>query len=293
MSVLNRTVTRWPLHSTRPGVTAAIIGMTLAVALTCCPLTMAAAADLYRAQTVVTGQGEANRGIGFASCLEDVLIKVSGALKLAGDARLAAYQSRAGDFVKSYSYHDQMSGTPTRDEQGTRDRPYDLIVDFDERKIDDVLDALGLKPWLSHRPVLAVLVEMEQGARRYVVTSDARQSDLQRNSLLAAAAKRGMAVVLPDAAALAKANIDGAKLMAMPPATLSAYATQFGADVTLAGRLVWSDTELGWATEWQIDWRSRPHRWRLRGITFDEAFRRGIGGAAQVLSDNGDPGSQQ
>jgi hypothetical protein len=28
---------------------------------------------------VVTGQGEANRLIGFASCMEDVLIKVSGA----------------------------------------------------------------------------------------------------------------------------------------------------------------------------------------------------------------------
>ena len=94
----------------------------------------AAADDLYRAQTTVTGQGEANRIIGFAACLEDVLIKVSGAEKLAGDPRLAEYKSRAGDFVKAYSYHDQMSGTPTRDEQGTRDRPYDLIVDFDERK---------------------------------------------------------------------------------------------------------------------------------------------------------------
>jgi hypothetical protein len=27
----------------------------------------------------------------------------------------------------------------------------------------------------------------------------------------------------------------------------------------------------------------------LRGFTFDETFRRGIGGAAQILSGNGDP----
>src|SRR5882724_10129869 len=128
-------------------------------ALTYCIGTLAAAADdLYRAQAVVRGQGEAHRLIGFAACLEDVLIKVSGALKLAGDPRLAAYKSRAGDFVTAHSYHDQMSGTPTRDEQGTRDRPYDLIVDFDEKKIDDLLKALGLTPWLSHRPVLAVFV---------------------------------------------------------------------------------------------------------------------------------------
>src|SRR6516225_12311232 len=116
--------------------------------LTCGTGAIANAEDnLYRAQTIVTGQGEANRVIGFAACLEDVLIKVSGAVKLAGDPRLKTYQSRAGDFVKSYGYHNQMSGTPIRDEQGTRDRPYDLMVEFDAKKIDDLLGTIGLTPW--------------------------------------------------------------------------------------------------------------------------------------------------
>ncbi len=66
------------------GAISAIVRILLASALAWCSGTMAAAgADLYRAQAVVTGQGEANRIIGFASCLEDVLIKVSGAQKLA------------------------------------------------------------------------------------------------------------------------------------------------------------------------------------------------------------------
>jgi len=118
--------------------------------------TLAAAADsLYRVAAIVTGQGDANRIIGFAACFQDVLIKVSGALKLEGDPRLSAYKSNSADFVSSYSYHDQMSGTPKRDEQGTRDRPYDLIVDFDDRKINDVLNSLGVKPWLSRRGLKA------------------------------------------------------------------------------------------------------------------------------------------
>jgi len=275
--------------TTRSGV-AAVIRMSFAIVLTWCLGTMAAAAaELYRAQTIVTGQGEPNRSIGFASCLEDVLVKVSGALKLAGDPRLAAYKSRAADFVTSFSYHDQMSGLPKGDEQGTRDRPYDLSADFDAGKIDNLLEMLGLKPWLSPRPVLAVFVEMEQGARRYIVTSDARQSDLQRDSLRAAAAKRGMAIVLPDVAAWTRTNSDGAVLTAVPPATLAAGATALGGEVILVGRLVWVEAELGWATEWRIDWQGRSHRWQRRGITFDDAFRQGLGGAAQVLSGNGDP----
>jgi len=141
------------IHSTKPqrgliwfGAARAIVGIFLAAALACCTAIPATAAeDLYRAQTVVTGQGEANRVIGFASCMEDVLIKVSGAERLAGDRRLTAYKSKAKDFVTAFDYRDQFSGKPKRDEQGTRDRPFDLTVDFDKEKIDGVLKALGLR----------------------------------------------------------------------------------------------------------------------------------------------------
>ena len=248
-----------------------------------------AAVDLYRAQAIVTGQGEANRIIGFASCLEDVLIKVSGAQKLEGERRLAAYKSNARDFVRAFSYHDQMSGTPTRDEQGTRDRPYDLTADFDETKIDDLLKALHIKPWPSHRPVLAVFVEMQQGLKSYMVTADADRAAIQRESLLAAAARRGMTVVLPSAAALAESSIHGAAFGTTTSSKFGSVAARQGGEVALIGRLVWDDRELGWATQWRIDWQNRTHRWRIRGVTFDEAFRRAIGGAAQILSGNGDP----
>jgi uncharacterized protein len=279
------------LHMTkrRPvlGAARAFIRIVFASALTWCAGAMATAgADLYRAQAIVTGQGEANRIIGFASCLEDVLVKVSGAQKLAGDRRLAAYKSNAKSFVRAFSYHDQMSGKPHRDEQGTRDRPYDLTVDFDEGKIGDILKALTIKPWLSHRPRLAVFVEMKQGPKSYIVTSDGTQSDLQRDALLAAADRRGMDIVLPSAAALTKSNLNGAELKTAPSSTLASVAAEQGGEVALVGRLVWDDRELGWATQWRMDWRGRTHRWHVGGVTFDEAFRRGIGGAAQVLSGN-------
>jgi len=253
---------------------------------------MAAGAELYRAQTIVTGQGEANRIVGFASCLEDVLIKVSGAQKLAGDGRLAAHKSNAKSFVKAFSYHDQFAGKPHRDEQGTRDRPYDLTVDFDDKKVDDILKQIGLKPWLPPRPRLAVFAEMKNGPKNFVVTADGTQSDLQRDALLAAADRRGMDIVLPSTAALAKSNLSGAELKAVPSSVLTSLAADQGGEVALVGQLVWDDRKFGWATQWQIDWRGRTYRWQVHGGTFDEAFRRGIGGAAQVLSGNGDPGGR-
>jgi hypothetical protein len=288
MSNLQRTRRRSLLRGR--GADRVFAGVFLAALLTWCAVAMAAAGtDLYRTKVTVTGQGEANRIVGFAAALEDVLIKASGAQKLSGDRRLAAYKTKAKDYVRAFSYRDQFFGKPIRDEQGTRDRPFDLTVEFDERRIDGLLKALGLKPWLSHRPRLAVFVEMEQGAKNYVVTTHGIRSDLQRDALLAAADKRGMDIVLPSAAALAKSNITGAELRAPSFPALAPVAAELGGEVVLVGRLVWDDRELGWATQWQMDWRGQPHRWQIRGVTFDETFRRGIGGAAQILSGNGDP----
>ena len=134
--------------------------------------------DLYRAKVTVTGQGEANRMVGFAACLEDVSSRypVHRNSVVTGDwpptNRRQKISSRHSAIAIS------SSGKPIRDEQGTRDRPYDLTVEFEEGKIDDILKAFGLKPWLSHRPRLAVFVEMEQAARSYIVTADGIQSDL-------------------------------------------------------------------------------------------------------------------
>lgn len=243
-----------------------------------------AAADLYRAQTIVTGQGEANRIIGFASCLEDVLVKVSGRLGLAGDPRLGAHKAAAAELVRGFSYRDEKGGKPKNDEQGTRDRSFFLTADFDEAAINGILAALGVAPWLSRRPVLGVFVEMQQGSRRYLVAADSGQTDLQGAALLAAATKRGMPIVLPDVATLAQVGANDLALAAIAPAKLAQAAARRGGEVLLIAHLAWDDQELRWIADWQLDWNGKPHRWRLSAVTFDEAFRQGIGGAAQVIA---------
>ncbi|MGJ4947144.1 DUF2066 domain-containing protein [Bradyrhizobium sp. HKCCYLS20291] len=252
-----------------------------------CNAAKAVADDLYRAQTVVTGQGEDNRRVGFAACLEDVLIKVSGAFQLSADPRLAPLKARAADFVTGFDYHDQMSGKPKQDEQGTRDRPYDLTVSFDRARIDDLLKTLGVAPWLAPRPAVAVVVVMTSGSRSFLVESDARQSDLQRDALRAAAAKRGLDIVLPASSAIAQADLGELGPLDRAPASL--FEMLPGAEAKLFGHLTWNDDELGWRAQWQLESEGQQHRWQQGGGTFDEAFRRSLGGVAQILSGNGAP----
>jgi hypothetical protein len=241
-------------------------------------------AELYRAQTIVTGQGEANRITGFASCLEDVVIKLSGMLRLAGDPRLDPYKADAAKLVRDFSYRDEKGGKPKNDEQGTRDRSFVLTAEFDEARINGILAKLGVTPWLARRPVLGVIVEMQPGARRYVVASDSKETEPQRAALLAAAAKRGMRIVLPDAAALSGVGANERALADIAPEKLAELAAARGGEVLLTARLVWDDQALQWSAGWQLDWQGKQQQWQLAAVTFDEAFRQGIGGAAQILA---------
>jgi len=261
-----------------------LLALAVAMLLAVAPAAAQPAPELYRAQTIVTGTGEANRIIGFASCLEDVLIKVSGALRLAGDGRLDAYKANAARMVRAFSYRDEKGGKPKNDEQGTRDRSFVLTAEFDEAAINGVLATLGEKSWLSRRPVLGVFVEMQPGARRYVVADDSKATDLQRAALLAAAAKRGMSIVLPDAATLAEVGANDMALGGIAHARLAEAAAGRGGETVLTARLVWDDRALQWAADWQLDWRGKPQQWRLSAVTFDEAFRQGIGAAAQIIA---------
>jgi uncharacterized protein len=255
-----------------------------AMLLACLATPALAEESLYRAQTIVTGTLEPNRLIGFAVCLEDALIKVSGQLRLAGDPRLAPYRQQAARFVRDFSYRDEKGGKPKNDEQGTRDRSFVLTAEFDEAAVNAILAKLGAKPWLSHRPVLAVFAELNPGARRLVVSADAGDTDLQRAALIAAADKRGMQIVLPAAADLAGLGANDIALVSIPPARLAAAAARQGGELVLTARLVWDEQSLQWKSEWQLDGAGEGRRWRGSAVTYDEAFRQGLGAAAQIIS---------
>jgi uncharacterized protein len=283
---------RGSLHemSTASRAVAVILRLAALVMLGCGAAGAGNVDDLYRAQTIVTGQGEESRRLGFAACLEQVLVKVSGDPRLRGDPGVAALAGEAGTFVTEFAFHDRMAGIPVHDEQGTRDRPYDLTVGFDQAKIDAALRSLGREPWsAASRPHLAVFLGVRIGTASYVLASDGERGRDQREALVAAAARFGMPMALPDQAALAEAGLSYPKLARADPSGLDAAVRAIGSDLALAGDLLWSEEALGWIASWRLDARGKTYRWQIRGVSFDDAFRNAIAGAAQILSGHGQP----
>jgi hypothetical protein len=215
--------------------------------------------DLYQGQAIVTGIFEPERTRGLRQVLLDVLVKVSAEPRLIDDPRVQPLLDRAKDFVASYDYEDRMKGTPVRDEQGTRDRPHDLRIAFDRSKIDAALAELGLKPWSIERPPLTALVTVEYPATKYVLTTKSDQGFGQKQALAAAATRRGLVVILPEADNVTESTI-------------------------LKGALHWQPVTASWHAEWTLMTPQKTRSWSIDSPSFDEAFRNGVGEAAATLA---------
>lgn len=267
---------------------AACVGVTIAVL----SVTSAQAADaekLYTAMAIVTGTGEENRQIGFRLAIEDVIVRVSGDPSLVTSGAAKGMIDAAGDYVDSFSYRDRLEGIPIHDEQGTHDRPHDLTVNFHPDKIDAELIDLGRQPWLAERPHLAVVLGVKNATLNFVLSGDGEQGFYMRDSLAAASEKIAVPIALPSMAAIAEAGLRSDVLGDFDAASLDARAGAFGGDRVLAGTLVWSDEALGWIATWRLYYDGKEHVWDERGISFDEAFRQALRGAAKILSGNGAP----
>lgn len=221
---------------------------------------------------IVTGTREDTRAEGLAHALRDVLVKRSGDPGLLHDPRVDALTAKAADMVEDYLYLDRMSDLPKHDEQGTRDRPYNLIARFVPAKVDAALAELGDRPWLAERPKLLVRITITDKRGSYPLTADGDNDERHRQALLAAASRYGMPLVLVP---LDKANVEAA----LPDALL------------VTGTLRWSDADPGWIGAWRTGGdpgaeanASGINAWGIRGVSFDEAYRNLVWGAMAIAS---------
>lgn len=245
--------------------------------------------DVYQTKTIVTGERGETRNPGLIICFMDALVKVSGDRRLLTDPRAAALAKDAGRFVTQYRYHDRMAGKPLKDEQGTRDRLYDLTVDFDHARLDAALRSMGRNPWPAPRPKIVVFLAVKNTARTYVLAGDNELGSLQRESFGDAAAKYGIPVLFAPGSALQEADLRLESLVSANKGKLQVIAELSGGDVPMTGSLIWSREALDWIAEWNLSHDGHDYRWQISGVNFDAAFREAVSGAAQILSGNGQP----
>jgi uncharacterized protein len=238
--------------------------------------------DPYQATTIVTGVDMRNRPNGFARCLREVFVKVSGEPRLQNDPRLSAMATHADQFVESFDYHDQMAGIPPHDDQGTYDRSYDLTVRFDPAKIDTMLADLGERPWRGERPAVMPVLAVHGLKGRYLLSAENPLGADQRAAFESAARQYGVKSRIPTEAELAAWGV-------MPGQFPSPEGAPASGEALVAGTLEFDETLPGWVGSWRMRWHGVDYAWRISGVNFDEAFRDAIRGAVRLASGHDGP----
>ena len=240
------------------------------------------AAEVYQATVIVTGTDMRSRPFGFAQALRAVLVKVSGEPRLRDDPRVTALAAHADASVVSFSYVDRMAGRPVHDEQGTRDRPYELTVRFDPAKVDKALADLGERPWRGRRPVVVPVLAVRGFGAPYLLSAENRAGAEQRAAFADVARDYAMTVRIPTGGELARWHVAVGGFPS-PPVGLPPD------QAVVAGTLEFQEALPGWVGSWRMRWRGRDYAWGIRGVNFDQAFRDLIRGVVRVASGHGAP----
>jgi hypothetical protein len=241
---------------------------------------------LYQAYAIVTGTDMRQRPWGFAQCFSEVLVKVSGDPRLKHEPRITALAAHADRYITSFDYVDMMAGIKKNDDQGSYDRPHKLTVRFDPAKIDDVLAELGERPWRGERPVVVpVLLVRGRKPPPHLLSAEIPAGDDERGAFAEAALEFGMTVRIPTDAELAAwgASVDH---FPFPEAVSPAASAN---EAVVVGTLEWSETLPGWIGAWRTSWRGVDHRWGIKGVNYDAAFRDIVAGIVRMASGRGAP----
>jgi len=237
--------------------------------------------DLYRTETVVTGTEEPERTRGFRVGLADVIVKLTGDVRLAQSETLAPLLEHPHPLVEQFEYEDRMKNLPVHDEQGTRQRPHFLRIRFKAAALDEALSRLGLAKWADNRPVIAVWLGVKTAIGSFVVTTSGRDYG-QRVVIMETAQRGGIPVRLPEgdgsATAVTFDDIAADNFEKMADALK-------GADAWLSGDLALTESGY-WDIRWRLRWKGQTHVWTKSGVSFDVAIKDGLQTAALTLSGN-------
>ncbi|WP_196503184.1 DUF2066 domain-containing protein [Aestuariivirga litoralis] len=241
---------------------------------------------LYRAGVIVTGVRDETRIPAIPTGFELAAGKLTGNPDIAQKPGFAPLAAKSSGMVWSFTYHDRLFGKPIHDEQGTRDRPFDLTFQFDRKMMDAAIATLGERPWLTPRPRLAVVLEVTDMARTYLLAADSGHGVDQRASFADASARFAMPITFATEADLSAAGITPSRLNAVSHDVWTELLAKLGADAIVTGHLDWDAKALGWHAAWRLPLKPEAGSWEISGVNFDAAFRYAIGGAAKRLRPN-------
>ena len=206
--------------------------------------------DLYETEVLIADTSDAGRSDGELRALQAVLVKLTGDRNVDVLATLALYDSSVSTLARQTQVR-------TSTERGT-DR---LWVRFDTQKIDRLLADASVARWGNARPMTALLIAVDDGAERTVLSAGGGQGLAEMVNL--AARRRGIPTVLPLMDLRDQRDLSHDDIMRADGARLDTLRSRYRGEAVVFGSL----TKAGqiWESSWTMSIAGSERHWRSRG----------------------------
>ncbi|MDF2867529.1 MAG: hypothetical protein K0S11_999 [Gammaproteobacteria bacterium] len=216
-------------------------------------------ADLYQAMVPVNSQTDSERQKILPEAMTQVLIKLSGNPRLADNVNIRSYLTQAPRYIQQYRY----GSLPNLKSV--------LFVTFNSSAIDNILQKLGQKKWVSERPVVLVWLATEANANH--VTID--ESDKIGQLIKLNAQQRGITCIFPayDLEDMQQVSVND--LWAPNPSPILKTAQRYQADKLLIGRVTQANSQ-SWSAQWQLGNAEQWQTINASGTNLNEVIQQGM-----------------
>ena len=236
--------------------------------------TRARATGPYSAEVVVNNQTDAQRNMGFARGLLQVLTRISGDRTVNQRPGVGDELRRARQYVDHYDFRQDEGIGPT----GAPTFNTTLVVQYDQKKVDEMVATLGLSYWPQPRPKPVLWLAIDDGSGSGPRLVGLGKSNAAR-PVLDRAKQRGYALGLPAGNAAEQALVGS--IWRGDTAAIARASAKYSPPMQLVGKL-YRSTKGGWQADWVFLDNGRA---LARTSSTDSDARRAMAAGADVAAD--------
>lgn len=235
--------------------------------------------NLYEAEVDVPDKDRKVRAQAFGHALLQVAVKVSGSRGAATSPVIAEAMESPDRFVQQFRYRNV---APPPAGSDTPDAPaLALWVQFDSRAVDALIRDAGLSVWGRVRPSVLVLVAVESGAGRELLSSDDSRGWAEYIQRIAA--ERAVPMVLPLMDLEDRGRLRATDVWAGFEDSVRPAAERYQTEGVLLGR-AYARLPGFWEARWRLLLEDGRHEWIDQGEGLDAVLLGGINESADLLA---------
>ncbi len=235
--------------------------------------------NLYEAEVAVANKDRNIRSEAFGLALLQVAVKVSGRRGAAASPVIVAAMESPDRFVQQFRYRNiaPVAGGNESPESPT----LNLWVQFDAPAVDTLMREAGMPVWGRVRPSVLVLVAIESGGIRELLSSD--DSGGWAAFIGRAAAERAVPLILPLMDLEDRSQLRTSDVWAGFEDNLRRAAQRYRSEGVLLGR-VYERLPDYWEARWRLLLEDGRHEWLDQAEGLDAVLLAGVHESADLLA---------